>query len=371
MKKIKVLQMPAGKPTGGQTRYMLENWRFIDKSLFQFDFATFMPKQDYEAGLKGQGCRIHHFSQYPEDDMPRFCDEFNAVLDNGYDAIHLHTGYWRNFICEELAVKRCVPVIAVHAHNARVNVTRGSLSFEEATALHEKKRAEFGPKLATHFLACSRDAANFLYGTQIPQEKIQVLKNAIDLQRFAFAPDIRKKRRADLGLENKLVLGHVGRFAYQKNHDFLIEIFADAASRLPNAVMLLVGDGELREGIEDKAERFGISGKVRFLGNRADVAELYQAMDLFLLPSNFGGLDLVTVEAQTSGLKCLVSVAMPKECKITDMLCYLPLEHEKWLDAIIEAANGYERRDCSAQVEAAGYSLTEQIKALERIYAGE
>jgi glycosyltransferase involved in cell wall biosynthesis len=372
MRKIRVLQFPAGLPTGGKTRYMLENWSMIDKDRFQFDFATFLPELAYEDELKRQGCRVHHFSCYAEDDRERFAAEFNAALDTGYDAIHLHTGYWHDFACEEIALERGVPVITVHAHNNRPNVERGPLSFEQALEAHEKKRAEFGPELATHFLACSSGAADFLFGTQIPQEKIQVLKNAINLQRFAFDPEIRQKRRADLELENKLVLGHVGRFAYQKNHDFLIDVFADAASRLPNAVLLLVGDGELRKGIEDKAEKLGISGKVRFLGNRADVAELYQAMDIFLLPSNFGGLDLVTVEAQASGLKCLVSDAMPKECKITDMLGYLPLEHEKWRDAIITAAqNPYERRDRSAQVAAAGYSLTDQIRVLERIYAGE
>jgi glycosyltransferase involved in cell wall biosynthesis len=372
MKKIKVLQFPAGLPTGGKTRYMLENWNVIDKNRFQFDFATFLPKLAYEEDLKRQGCEVHHFSCYAEDDRERFAAEFNAALDAGYDAIHLHTGYWHDFACEEIAIKRNVPIIAVHAHNNRPNVERGSFSFEEALEAHERKREEFCPELATHFLACSRAAADFLYGSQIPKEKIQIMNNAIELGRYAYNPETREKKRNALGIVHSFAVGHVGRFAYQKNHDFLIEAFADAAKELPNAVLLLIGEGELREGIEGKANALGLKGKVRFLGGRGDVAELYQAMDIFVLPSRFEGLPIAMIEAQTSGLKCLAADTITDEARITDNLRFLPIEPQTWSDAIVEAANSaFERRDCSAQVAAAGYSITEQIKILERIYAGE
>jgi glycosyltransferase involved in cell wall biosynthesis len=237
---------------------------------------------------------------------------------------------------------------------------------------HHKKRAEFRPELATHYLANTRDAAEFLYGPQMPKNKIQILNNAIDVDKFSYNMKTREQYRRDLRLENNLVFGHVGRFAYQKNHTFLIDIFAEIYKELPNAILLLIGEGDLMNDMKEKTKRLGIEDQVLFLGKRKDVAELYQAIDMFLLPSNFGGLDLVLVEAQTSGLICLTSDAMPSESRITDNVSFLPLDADQWKKTIRKiAAEGYNRRDRSNEIAEAGFSLDEQIKVLEQIYAGE
>ncbi len=364
--------MPMGRATGGRTRYILENWRFIDKNLFQFDFATFLPEQPYERELLEQGCLVHRFSCYAEDDYERFCAEFSASLDTGYDAVHLHTSYWHDFVCEELAIKKKVPIIAVHAHNSRPNLTRGTLPFEHAIAAHMKKRLEFNSGLATHFFACSGPAADFLYGQQIPKKKIRILKNAIDTDRFAFDPLIRLKYRRNLGLDGIFTVGHVGRFAYQKNHAFLVEVFAEILKEIPAAALLLVGGGELMEETRQAANRLGITEKVLFLGERADIAELYQAMDMFAFPSRFEGLPFALLEAQTAGLKCLAGDGIAAEAKVTDNLRFLPLDVDRWSEAVVNTAKEkHLRRDCSAVVAAAGYSIREQVKVLERIYSGE
>ena len=371
MSKIKVLQFPIGKSTGGVTHYVLENWRFIDRSQFQFDFATLLLPQEFEPMLINQGCKVHHLTFYAEQNMEQFCDEFNIILDEGYDAIHLHTEYWKNFICEEIAVKRGVPVIAVHAHNSRPNVLQVGTTYEQALEQHYKKRTDFCIELATHFLANSQTAANFLYGPQIPENRIQILNNAIDLDRFAYNEQLRNKYRYDLGLNGKFVIGHIGRFAYQKNHEFLIDIFTRVSKKIANAILMLVGDGDLLEPTKEKVKELGLEKNVMFLGKRDDAAELYQAMDIFVLPSNFGGLDLVLVEAQTSGLMCLVSDVMPIECKITDNLTFLPLELNMWSNTIADLAiNGYTRKDSSELIKKKGFSIKEQIKILERIYEG-
>jgi len=173
-------------------------------------------------------------------------------------------------------------------------------------------------------------------------------------------------------LDGNFVILQPARLVYQKNHSFMLNVFAKVSDILPNAVLLPAGDGDLRGILEKEAEKLGIADKVRFLGFRDDIAELLQAADLLVMPSRFEGLTIAAVEAQCSGIWCLFSDRLAEETIVTGNAAMLPLDTTLWRDEIVRLAReGYERRDRSAGVATAGYSLREQIKVLERIYTGE
>ena len=373
MRKYKILQFPIRNTKSGVTQYVMNNREHIDKSRFQFDFATLDKTLDYAEILTEQGCKVHYISCYAEDDPATFISEVNVILDNGYDAVHLHTSFWRSFAIEEIAIARKVPVIIVHSHNSGIGGAAANINREAALDLHNRRKAEFSVDLATHFCACSTKAADWLFGPQISRENIQILKNAIDVEKFAYNKDIRTKYRRELGLDDSFVIGNIGRFEYQKNHDFLIDVFAEVSKKVINAKLLLVGIGDLMNNIKEKVDRLKLTDKVLFLGKRSDAAELYQAMDVFALTSRFEGLGMALIEAQCSGLKTYNNIEnnIP-ENTITENIIGLPLDVEIWTSEIISIAqSGYDRLDHTAQVVAAGYSIKEQIKILEQIYAME
>lgn len=367
MKKIKVLQMPVANASGGITNYVLQNFRFIDKSKFQFDFVTFSEKLDFEEEIKSYGGKVHYLKIRPEVDRERFIGDMNKIFDEGYDVVHLHTSYWKDFLVEEIAIGKKVPKIIVHSHSTMVDIIDDTKR-KESIKLHNNQKQLFNKNLATDFIACSREAAEWLFGDNIPKEEIKIFNNAIDIEKFSYNDEIRNRYKKELNLENNFVLGHVGRFVYQKNHDFLIDVFYEVSKDIEDAKLILVGDGPLKNKIYEKVNKYGIADKVIFLGRREDVNNIMQAMDIFLFPSRFEGLGLVLVEAQCNGLNCIASKNIPYESKVTDRIKYLPFDKEIWVEKILNSKNNI-RIDNSNIIKKKGYSLEEQIKLVEKIYS--
>ncbi|MDR1533911.1 MAG: glycosyltransferase [Planctomycetota bacterium] len=361
--------MPVANRGSGVTRYILENWRFLADE-FVFDFATRSPALDFAEEALAKGGRLHRLSGTSGENEERFIWEMEAILDSGYAAVHLHTSFWSGFLAERLARERGTPVIAVHAHSTMADLEDPG-EREAAVRLHERLKREFTPELATHFCACSAAAAAWLFGPQIDRGRIRILKNAVDLDKFAFNPGVRERVRKELGLGDSPVLGYAGRFSYQKNPEMLLEIFRLVQIRNPRARLLLAGDGPRLEPVRRLAGELSLTGKALFLGRRGDVAELLQAMDVFLLPSRFEGLGLALVEAQAAGLRCLASERVPVEAKLTPLLTFLPLDPGVWAEAALEPDSGRDRREGAALVAEAGYSLQEAAKILARLYRGE
>jgi glycosyltransferase involved in cell wall biosynthesis len=191
------------------------------------------------------------------------------------------------------------------------------------------------------------------------------------VEKFAYNPANRRRYRKELGIEDKFVIGHIGRFEYQKNHEFLLDVFVEVTREVPNAVLLSVGAGDLFEDIKRKADRLGVRDRILFLGKRDDAANLYQAMDLFALTSRFEGLAIVLIESQCAGLPTITTIAMPENV-ITDNIIALPFDVDAWRGEIVRIAReGYERRDRREEVAKAGYSIKEQIHQIEWIYGGK
>lgn len=367
MRKIKVLQFAIAPLRGGKTRYVLRNWKYIDKSKFQFDFVTFGKHLDYEQELIDEGCRIYYMSCCPEENREQFIEEFDAVLNNGYDAIHIYTGYWRDTIVEERAKRNGINKIIVHATNSQVNINDEQKRIRD-NEIHNIVKKKIDLSLATDFCTCSDLATEWLFGDQIPREIIRKFSIAIDIDEYVYNPKIRDEYRRKFGIEDCIVLGHVGRLAYQKNHEFLIHVLARVSKVIDNIKLVLMGRGALKEEIKSLVDSLGLEKKVIFVDANENAAYLLQAMDIFCFPSRFEGLPAALVEAQASGLKCLVSDCITDEVCITENLKRIPFNIDIWVNHIIDLAQGYDRKDMRNEMTNAGYNIKYQIKELEKLY---
>lgn len=369
MDKIKILQFPIANSNGGITHYALNNWKWMDKNIFQCDFATMSKKLDFADEIVATGSEIYYISCYAEENTEQFKKDVRKILENRYDIVHLHTKQWKSFIMEELCIECGVPKIIVHSHSTGIDTLDPEKRRFE-TKLHEEIKKKFNVSLATDFWACSQLAADFLFGEQIPKDRIKIMNNAIDVARFSYNREIRKRYREQYHLEDSFVIGNVARFDYQKNHEFLIDVFAEVAKKVPESKLALIGDGELRKDIENKVKETGMDKKVLFLGKRDDVNNWYQAMDMFCLPSRFEGLPISVIEAQAAGLPCVVSDTVTEEVKVEQNVSMVSNNDKSgWIKTIIiQAAEGAKRYTADHIKNL--YSISENIARIEREYKG-
>lgn len=362
----RIIHFSLANSKSGITQYVLNNWKHIDKTRFQFDMVTFGGHLEFENDLQKEGCRIFYVKNRAEDNLGQFQKEILQILSRGYDAIHLHTSYWKSFELEKMAKQVGISQIIVHAHNTGVFDDNER---QEKEQQHYRLIKKLTPDIATDFWACSKAAANWLYEDKIPRNKVQILNNAIDVEKFMFNYQKRKAYRERIGWDNKFIIGHVGRFSYQKNHEFLIEVFKDVIKKNKDARLLLIGKGPLENNIYSLAKWYGLADKIHFAGICDDVNGWFHAMDIFALPSRFEGLPIVAVEAQSSGLRCLLSDKITRETKITDHVSFLPLDISLWCNKILSwKSNEINRISCIEQVKKAGYDIKTYIKTLEKMY---
>lgn len=259
-----------------------------------------------------------------------------------------------------------VPVRVLHSHNTQLQ-TRSRTSHLIARVLRHLFRFS-----ATHYFACSDLAAQWLFPPSVCRRKnYRVLQNGVDLNQFRFNPELRSNLRAKLGIsEDTLLLGHVGRFMPQKNHSFLLDIFAGVAAKRADVRLMLIGDGPLREEAEKKAMDLGIADRVLFIGNVQNVNEYLQAMDMFIMPSLFEGLPVTGIEAQAAGLNCIFSETITRELGITDLAEYLPIDRgtDVWVERICRQNTDAPRRIMDEEIIRAGYSIDNTAAQLREFY---
>lgn len=365
MNKIKILHFPIRNNKGGVTQYVLNNWKYINKEKFQFDFATMNSKLDFEEEVRKQGCNVFYLSCYAEEDEDKFIQEIDSILDNGYDVVHLHTGLWKSTIFEDRAKQKGIKKIVLHSHNTGIGGAYDSIDYKRALVEHRKGIEHLDETLATDYCACSWEAAKWLYEDKISNEKIRILTDAIEVDKFRYNKTIRDEYRRKLNLENNFVIGHVGRFAYQKNHEFLIEVFSKVKENVTNAVLLLIGTGELETTIKRKVIEKRLIDSVIFLGGVSDIYHWYQAMDLFVLPSRYEGFGMALLEAQIAGLPCIASNAIPDKVKISDGLYFEELDIERWYSAIV---SGEKNRIKIDEQIINSFDLKAKVFELETLY---
>lgn len=370
-RKIRILHFPIGNTKGGFAQYAMQNWKFIDKSRFHFDFTTMSPVIDFEDEIKQSGANIFYIRNYAENDPQKFRQEFCSILSEGkFDIVHLHTGRWKSTLAEQVAKEAGVKRIIIHAHSTGMS-TESAKERQKNLSRHQEIVANLSPDIATDYWACSRAAAKFLFGNSIQEDRIRIMPNAIDIERFAFRQDIRDNIRREMGWQESYVIGHIGRFAYPKNQEFLLKLLKHLIPYMPLIKLVLVGDGVNFERCQKYAYQNNLDEHVVFTGYRTDTEKLLQAFDVFALPSEFEGVSLALIEAQAAGLPCYASDCMPKDAGITESVMFIPLEVEAWKSKIIKDFKaGQGRADNLQKIKLAGYDIRDQIKEVEKGYLG-
>lgn len=370
MGKIKILQFSLANGNGGRTQYALNNWKYIDKEKFLFDFVTFNNEYALEDELNKQGCRVHHFTCYRTENEGEFITEWKQILKQGYDVVHLNTSYWDSMILEEVAMDMRIPKVIIHSHNSGIGTATDSQTLERLTNRHYEVRNMLNEYKATDFWACSKEAAEWLYGDRISNKRIKIMKNAISLENFEFDNENRRSVRNRLGIaDSDFVVGNVGRFVVQKNQSFLIQVIAECVKKNKKIKLILRGEGALKWQLETMVNDMGITDNVLFLPHQRHMKEIYEIMDVLAMPSLFEGLSVCFLEAQANGLESICSKNLSKEADCTNTIKYLPLASELWVDEILERAKSVKQRHSNYEVmKAMGYDIRDQIKVIEKEY---
>lgn len=367
---IKVLQIGMTRNLGGLETYLMQQFRHLDRTRVTYDFVNITAEYEiaFADEIKEGGSKIFDVVSRHRNPLKHYFQWIKLLWSTRgqYKAIVLNSNGLSYVFPLFAAMFFGIGIRIMHSHNA---------GFEYEIGSARKLLIGFNKILltlsATHLFACSTKAGQWMFG----DKNFTVINNAIDCKRFRYSPTIRADVRRKLGLENKFVLGHVGRFTYQKNHAFLLDVFITVADIQPDAVLLLIGDAVEDRSFFDEAQRKvaanHLESRVKFLGVRSDVSDLMQAMDCFLLPSHFEGLGIVAVEAQAAGLPCLVSDAVPRAVNIVkELVTFLPLYSIfDWVHEI-ETARHIKRRDTHEKIADAGYDIEREIEKLERFFEG-
>lgn len=326
-KPIRVAQI-VGKMNGGGVEAVVMNYyRHIDQSKFQFDFlvdedSTRVPEEEITA-LGGRVFRIPPY-QHPI----RYRRELIRLMsEQQWPIVHSNINTLSVFPLSA-AKKVGVPVRIAHSHS-----TMGKGEF--AKNMMKLALRPFANVYPTVRFACGHYAGEWLFGKK---HDFTVIPNAIELDKFRFDPTVRRETRKELGIaEDTFLIGHVGRFMPQKNQAFLVDVLADLLPNRPKTMLAFVGDGPDKADVQQHAEELGVSDHVLFLGQRSDVNRLYQAFDVFCLPSLYEGLCVVGIEAQCAGLPCLFSNSITREVDLTEASRFIPIESPKEWSSIISA----------------------------------
>lgn len=366
MEKIRVLQIIAGSGGfGGMTAFFLNVYRRIDRDWFRFDFLK--PDktnlEPYRAEIEGYGGEILELGVNASSNIGKIRLYFalkRFLADRRYDIIHINSGKLMFNCTVEAACRRfSSAVIVVHSHS---NGCRSEMKEKLSGPLKSSLA-----KGADVLLACSASAAEHMFPRNRLSDTV-VINNGIDAELFAYDPEKREKLRKEMGLTGRYVIGTVGRLAQEKNQAFLIDLLAEIRKEREDAVLMLIGDGPLMGQVREQAARKGVSGAVLFLGARDDAHDLYQAMDVFVLPSVYEGFGIVNLEAQASGLKCVVSDAVPESVDVTGNVARLSLNAplDAWKQEVLSPAE--DRRDRVRAVNEAGFDIGQAAETLARIY---
>ncbi|KIL49348.1 glycosyltransferase family 1 protein [Jeotgalibacillus soli] len=325
---LRVLHAVVNMNRGGAETLIMNLYRNVDRSKIQFDFLT-CKEGIFDKEILEMGGRIHRIPYVTEIGHTAYVKKLNHFFQkhSTYQIIHSHMDKMSGLVLQA-AKKAAIPVRIAHSHNTQ---SEGGLA-------QKLYKWYVGNKInlsATHLYACSDAAAKWLFNER--SKETYVLKNGIECEKYQFSLDVRSRVRNELRLGSEsLVIGHIGRFNHQKNHLFLLEVFMDLLKVVPHAILVLAGDGKLRTKIEEKIKEYELEDHVKLLGVREDIHMLLQAFDLFVFPSLHEGLPVTLIEAQGSGLPCIISNSITKEADMgAGLVQYLSLDDKSvWIEAI-------------------------------------
>lgn len=368
----RVLHVLGGLSLGGAESRIMDIYRNIDRDKIQFDFLVHQnggvrQPEFYDEEIQAMGGRIFILPKFKVYNYPAYRKAVKQFF-AGHHEYAVVQGHMTSTAAVYLpiAAKAGVPVTAAHARSAGVDKgIKGAATRLLRLPLLGK---------ADYCFACSKEAGIAVFGRKWERSRKAVtLPNAIAAERFVYDEAGRQALRTELGLDGCYVIGHVGRFHYAKNHEYLIEIFASLKERLKQqgkrAALLLLGEGSGMEAVKRQAVSLGLSEDIFFAGNKKDVERYYQAMDYFVFPSRFEGLPGTVIEAQAAGLRCMVSDRITPEVGISPLVHFESIEEspEVWADYIMEHA-WYERSNRYETIVKAGFDVKKQALQMEKFY---
>ncbi|MBQ3105834.1 MAG: glycosyltransferase family 1 protein, partial [Lachnospiraceae bacterium] len=344
----RMLHIVGSMAPGGIENFLMHLYRNIDRELLQFDFIVNMKKENgYDEEIQGMGGKMYYATRKSVNPLKNFLEVRRIIKGGGYDTVCRHSD--NAFTVVDLLAAKLAGAkrIIMHSHST--------------DTAHKKIHGFFRlwmPWVTTHRFACSGKAGRWMYG----KADFQVIPNAIDTRLFSYSGEERERLRRQWKVEDKHVYGHVGSFVYAKNHALLLDIFANICKQDEKAVLICVGDGPLRPEIEAKTEELKLTQRVILTGKRGDVPAFLQMFDLLLFPSRYEGLPVSVVEAQATGLRCLISDTITKEVLLTAQAEAMEprASAEQWAlraaDMLTEESVKV-RRSYEEEIKAAGYDI--------------
>lgn len=360
---IRIAQIMGKMNSGGVESVVMNYYRNIDKNKVQFDFivdedSKNIPKEEIE----NMGGKIILVPPYKN--ILSYMNILKNILRKGnYKIVHSHLNTLSVF-----------PLYAAKMANVSVRIAHShstSNKKEWKKNILKNILKPFSKVNATHYFCCSELAGRWLFGDKTyDDDKVKLINNAIDIDKFIYNEEIRDKIRKEIKVENKLVIGHVGRFVEQKNHTGLIDIFNGIYKINPDSVLLLAGDGPLLGDIRDKVNSLNLTDAVKFLGVRKDINNIMQGIDVFLLPSLYEGLPVVGVEAQASGALCILSSNMTKETKVIETTKFLNISDnpKEWAKYILSEYKNFKRKDTKQEIINSNFEIKSEAKKLQNDY---
>lgn len=369
---IKILHVLNALEIGGLENWLLQVLRKLDRRRFQVDILLHSPKKGF---LEEQAADLSRVLRLPHFSNPLFyAREFKRLLieQGPYQVIHTHLALGGFHLWWAHQVN--IPIRIIHTHSDEFN--RGK-QVPYWRRLGRKISHYLIRRYATVGLAVSRLAAQGRFGTHWDKDpRFHIFPCAIDLTAYDGKVERRRIRQALNIPESSFVMSHVGRFVPEKNHDLLIDIAAEVCQRLPEAYLLLVGDGPLRHYLEDRARALNLTSHIVFTGFRNDIAEILQgAVDLFIFPSKFESAGMALIEAQAAGLPCLISDAIPEEVLvIPELIERIPLNTslKVWVEAVMQNQhnkNSMNKLDAIRRIRGTIFDIEANIRCLELYYS--
>ena len=349
----RLLCIVGGMNAGGAETFLMKLYRNIDREKYQMDFCVSKKEKGfYDDEIIAMGGRIIHTVPKSKNPIASFKSIYNIVKDNEYDYVMRISQHSLSALELVIAKMAGAKVLVFRSSNSKT--MKGGLE----GFLH--KIFMFLPRIVpTVKIAPSIPAAEFMFGKNaVKGGKILYLNNGIPLEKFSFNENSRNNIRLELGLEDNFLVGHIGRFCVQKNHDELIDIFVKIKGKQQDAHLILIGEGELECKIKRKIEEKGIKDQVHFLGIRRDIPELLSAIDVFVFPSLYEGMPNTAIEAQANGVPCFISDQITPEVRLCSNVHMLPLGNEEiWSDAILQKSYRVKSEINSEKLRKKGYDI--------------
>lgn len=366
-RKIKIALIIRGFHNGGIEKVFESYFSHMDLSPFEIHVITHRKNDPVKKKIfTDMKCEIHELSSLRGHKLtPKNIKEYKDLFDqNQFDIVHNNMP--DNLLPLWFAKKKKVPCRILHAHTV---YTAGYEKKNPIVAMLFMMGFALNTAKATTLIGVSRDAARSAFGERRMKDVI-ILPNAIEVERYSFRPEIREKMRKKLGFEDRFVIGHIGRYENDlKNQEFVFAILKELLKQIPESRLLMLGDGKRLDEFKKMAADLGIADKVIFTGNVPNVQDYLQAMDIFVLPSRKEGLGIVAVEAQATGLYCLVSERVPEEAKVTENIEFLSIDDgvDEWVETI-KKKRFYNRIPMGERIKENNYDITVQSSGLYDIY---